>query len=115
MLPPQVAVLAVSSPSILFLTDCLSSSSPIISLSWLEFENVHSHVKSSEHSETDVAIKPEEEIIFILTKDAKIISITGANGEMIHPHPWHLQKEETALSMYIIGKYRNKLDAYSYS
>ncbi|KAK8303550.1 hypothetical protein V6Z12_D04G158100 [Gossypium hirsutum] len=99
----RVAMLDVSLPSILFLTDCVSSSSsPIISLSWLEFKNVHSHVKSPEHSETDVAIKPEEEIIFILTKDAKIISINGANGEMIHPHPWHLKKEETALSMYII-------------
>ncbi|KAH1039946.1 hypothetical protein J1N35_041689 [Gossypium stocksii] len=99
----RVAMLDVSSPSILFLTDCVSSSSsPIISLSWLDFKNVHSHVKSSEHSEKDVAIKPEEEIIFILTKDAKIISINGANGEMIHAHPWHLKKEETALSMYII-------------
>ncbi|MBA0577539.1 hypothetical protein Golob_023998, partial [Gossypium lobatum] len=108
ILPPQVAMLDVSSPSILFLTDCVSSSSsPIISLCWLEFKNVHSHFKSPEHSETDVAIKPEEEIIFILTKDAKIISINGANGEMIHPHPWHLKKEETALSMYIIGKYQN--------
>ncbi|PPD97559.1 hypothetical protein GOBAR_DD05399 [Gossypium barbadense] len=103
ILPPQVAMLDVSSPSILFLTDCVSSSSsPIISLSWLEFKNVHSHVKSPEQSETDVAIKPEEEIIFILTKDAKIISINGANGEMIHPHPWHLKKEETALSIILI-------------
>ncbi|GMJ03232.1 Tomosyn [Hibiscus trionum] len=100
----RVAVLDVSSPAILFAADCVSSSSsPIISLSWLEFKNAHSHVKSTEKSETEVAVKPEEEIIFILTKDAKIFSIDGANGEMIHPHPWHLKKEETALSMYIIA------------
>ena len=109
MLPPQVAVLDVSLSSILFITDCVSSSlSPIISVSWLEFENAHGIVKSSKHSETEVAVKPEEEIIFILTKDAKIIFIDGGNGKMIHPHPWHLKKEETALSMYIIGKYHNK-------
>ncbi|KAE8711656.1 Transducin family protein / WD-40 repeat family protein, putative isoform 2 [Hibiscus syriacus] len=100
----RVAMLDVSLPASLFVTDCVSSSSsPIISLSWLEFKNAHSHVKSTEQSETEIAVKPEEEIIFILTKDAKIFSIDGANGEMIQPHPWNLKKEETALSMYIIG------------
>ncbi|XWS67252.1 hypothetical protein CRYUN_Cryun05aG0271400 [Craigia yunnanensis] len=104
----RVAVLDVSSSSILFVTDCVSSLlSPIISVSWLEFKNAHDLVKSSKHSETEVAVKPEEEIIFILTKDAKIIFIDGSNGKMIHPHPWHLKKEETALSMYIIGKYQS--------
>ncbi|KAK8617271.1 hypothetical protein V6N13_080189 [Hibiscus sabdariffa] len=99
----RVAVLDVCSPSILFVTDRISSSgSPIISLSWLELKNAHSHVQSKEQSETEVAVEPEAEIIFILTKDAEIFSIDGANGEMIHPHPWHLKKEETALSMYII-------------
>ncbi|XP_022767745.1 uncharacterized protein LOC111312058 isoform X3 [Durio zibethinus] len=99
----RVAVLDVSLSSILFMTHYVSgSSSPIISLSWLEFKTAHSLVKSSKHSETEVAVKPEEEIIFVLTKDAKIISIDGGNGQMIHPHPWHLKKEETALSMYII-------------
>ncbi|XP_038992535.1 uncharacterized protein LOC120116025 isoform X2 [Hibiscus syriacus] len=100
----RVAMLDVSLPASLFVTDCVSSSSsPIISLSWLEFKNAHSHVKSTEQSETEIAVKPEEEIIFILTKDAKIFSIDGANGEMIQPHPWNLKKEETALSMYIIA------------
>ncbi|XVE97101.1 hypothetical protein REPUB_Repub02eG0281600 [Reevesia pubescens] len=99
----RVAMLDVSLSSILFVTDCVSSSSsPIISVSWLEFKNAHSLVKSSKHSETEVAVEPEEEIIFILTKDAKIISVDGGNGKMIQPHPLHLKKEETALSMYII-------------
>ncbi|GMI79923.1 Tomosyn [Hibiscus trionum] len=100
----RVAVLDVCSPSILFVTDCISSSSsPIISLSWLEFRNAHSHVQSKEQSEREVAVEPEAETIFILTKDVEISSIDGANGEMIHPHPWHLKIEETALSMHIIG------------
>ncbi|KAL4351252.1 hypothetical protein GQ457_06G006010 [Hibiscus cannabinus] len=100
----RVAVLDMSSPAILFVADCISSSSsPIISLSWLEYKIAHSHVKSTEQSETEVAVKPEEEIIFVLTKDAQIFSIDVANGEKIHPHPWHLKKEETALSMYIIA------------
>ncbi|XP_022745688.1 uncharacterized protein LOC111295998 isoform X3 [Durio zibethinus] len=99
----RVAVLDVTLSSILFVTDSVSSlSSPTISMSWLEFKNVRNLVKSSKHSETEAAVKPEEEILFILTKDAKIISIDGCNGKMIHPHPWHLKKEETALSMYII-------------
>ncbi|XVE76566.1 hypothetical protein DITRI_Ditri12bG0183600 [Diplodiscus trichospermus] len=98
-----VAMLDVSLSSVLFVTDCVSSSlSPIISVSWLEFKNAHNLVKSSKHSETETAVKPEEEIIFILTKDVKIIFIDGDNGKMIYPHPWHLKKEETALSMYII-------------
>ncbi|KAE8696515.1 Transducin family protein / WD-40 repeat family protein, putative isoform 2 [Hibiscus syriacus] len=77
----RVAVLDVSSPATLFVTDCVSSSSsPIISLSWLEFKNAHSHVKSTEQSETEIAVKPEEEIIFILTRDAKFFSIDGTNA-----------------------------------
>lgn len=107
--PPQVAVLDLNLSSILYITDCVSSSSsPIISVSWIEFKNTHGLVKGLKHSETEVAVKPEDEIIFILTKDAKFFFIDGGNGKMIHPHPWHLKKEETALSMYIIGKYHNK-------
>lgn len=99
----RVAVLDLNLSSILYITDCVSSSSsPIISVSWIEFKNTHGLVKGLKHSETEVAVKPEDEIIFILTKDAKFFFIDGGNGKMIHPHPWHLKKEETALSMYII-------------
>ncbi|XVF76834.1 hypothetical protein PTKIN_Ptkin13bG0298700 [Pterospermum kingtungense] len=99
----RVAVLDMSLSSILFVSDCVSSSlSLIISVSWIEFKNAHGLVKGLKHSETEAAVKPEDEIISILTKDAKIIFIDGGNGRMIHPHPWHLKKDETALSMYII-------------
>ncbi|OMO85028.1 hypothetical protein CCACVL1_10464 [Corchorus capsularis] len=99
----RVAVLDVNLSSILFITDPVSSSpSPIVSVSWFELKNSHSLLKGLKHSETEVAVKPEEEIMFILTKDAKIISINGGDSKMIHPHAWHLKTEEAALSMYII-------------
>lgn len=104
MLGFQVAVLDMSFLSVMFVTDCTSGySTPIVSMIWTEYGNKHSLVKTPNHSETKIPVNPEDEVIFILFKDAKPHVIDGATGNMISSRPWHLKKEATAVSMYIIG------------
>lgn len=97
----------INSSSVLFLTDSTSGSgSPLVSLCWIELESVALElVKESKHSEAEVSVDNSEELIFILTKDAKIITFDACTGQLVHPDPWHLKKEETAVSMYISGKF----------
>ncbi|KAJ0027944.1 hypothetical protein Pint_34863 [Pistacia integerrima] len=98
-----VAVLDMSFLSVMFVTDCTSGySSPVVSMIWTEYGNKNSLVKNPNHSETKIPVNPEDEVIFILFKDAKLRIIDGATGNMISSHPWHSKKEATAVSMYII-------------
>ena len=111
----QVAALDTSSLSVLFLIDAVSSSSsPIISMTWKELTDTHSLVKSPKHSETKVPVNSAEEVIFVLTKDAKINLFEGGTGNMISTRPWHLKRPAVAISMYVIGKYNVLLEAIKY-
>ncbi|OMO97590.1 Lethal(2) giant larvae protein [Corchorus olitorius] len=93
----RVAVLDVNLSSILFITDPVSSSpSPIVSVSWFELKNAHNLLKGLKHSEIEVAVKPEEEIMFILTKDAKIISINGESSFPVSELDCEKQLEESS-------------------
>lgn len=99
-------MLDTSSVSVLFLIEGVSSSSsPIISMTWKELTHTDSLVKSPKQSETKISINPAGEVIFVLTKDAKINVIDVSTGNMISTRPWHLKKESVAISMYVIGKY----------
>ncbi|XP_044473048.1 uncharacterized protein LOC123201555 isoform X2 [Mangifera indica] len=100
----HVAVVDMSFLSLMFITDCTSgySSLPIVSMIWTEYGNKYSLVKTPNHSETKVPVNPEDEVIFILFKDSKLRIIDGATGNIICSQPWHLKKEATAISMYII-------------
>lgn len=46
-----------------------------------------------------------EEILFVLSQDSKINIVDGNSGKMISSRPLHV-KESTAISMYVIGKYK---------
>lgn len=97
-------MLDTSSLSVLFLKDGLSSS-PIISMTWKELTQTDGLVKSPKHSKTKIPVSPAVEVIFVLTKDAKINVIDGGTGSTINTRPWNLKKESVAISMYVIGKY----------
>ncbi|XP_030925506.1 uncharacterized protein LOC115952465 isoform X1 [Quercus lobata] len=100
----RVAVLNTSSSSVLFWIDGVSCSSfPIISITWKELTYTHSLVKSPKHSETKVPAYSAEEVIFVLTKDAKINLFEGGTGKIISTQPWHLKKPSVAISMYVIA------------
>ncbi|XP_034693950.1 lethal(2) giant larvae protein homolog 1-like isoform X2 [Vitis riparia] len=99
----HVAVLDMNSLSVLLSMDCISgSSSPVISIIWKAITNNHTLVKSPKHSESEISNDPPKELMFILTKDSKVVVIDGSTGNMINSGPMHLKKESTAISMYVI-------------
>ncbi|GLT66184.1 hypothetical protein SLA2020_385670 [Shorea laevis] len=99
----RVALLDMSSLSILFFMDSvLGASSPVVSMSSIECTNAHDSVKSTQHTETKLPENIKEEIMFILTKDARIRCIDACSGSMIGSHPWHLKKQDTAISIYVL-------------
>ena len=94
----------MTSLSVLFLIDGVpSSSSPITSMIWKERAHFQSAANSLKHSETSG--NSLEEIIFVLSRDGKINVVEGDTGKMISSRPLHM-KESTAISMYVIGKYK---------
>lgn len=108
----QIAVLDVSSSSVLLFTEAISNSSfPIITMIWKEHSAAtHGPLESPRHSGAKSAINYAEELLLILTKDAKINVYDGSAGNVINPRSWHLKKESIAISMYVIGKYNIHLD-----
>ncbi|KAK4731093.1 hypothetical protein R3W88_024081 [Solanum pinnatisectum] len=97
----KVAVLDMTSLSVLFLSDFAAvGSSPLVTLIAKRFVQSDSNSKSPKQSEL-----PEnrmEELMFILTEDAKIYVIDGGNGKTYGSGPLHLKKVSTAISMYVI-------------
>ncbi|XP_070037873.1 uncharacterized protein LOC107786215 [Nicotiana tabacum] len=97
----KVAVLDMTSLSVLFLTDSVSvGSSPLVSVIAKRFMHSDGHSKSPKQSEL-----PEnhmEELMFVLTEDAKIYVIDGGSGKTSSLEPLHLKKVSTAISMYVI-------------
>ncbi|XP_041023794.1 uncharacterized protein LOC121264600 [Juglans microcarpa x Juglans regia] len=98
----RVAVLDTSSLSVLFWKDGLSSS-PIISITWKELRHTDGIVKSPKHSETKIPLNPAAEVMFVLTKDAKINVIDSGTGNAINARPWNVKKESVVISMYVIA------------
>ncbi|KAK3212319.1 hypothetical protein Dsin_017025 [Dipteronia sinensis] len=99
----RVAVLDMSSLSVIFFTDFISgNSSPITSMTWTEIRNTRSHVKHPNHSETIVSVNPTEEVICSLFKNAELNVIDGGTGNMISSRPWHSKEDAVAISMYVI-------------
>ncbi|XP_021620762.1 uncharacterized protein LOC110621044 isoform X2 [Manihot esculenta] len=97
----KVAVLDMSSLSVLFFTDCVSSSSsPVISVTWKNCGSIESLVKSPK--ETNIVANHAEEVMFVLTKDALLNIIDGGSGSMMNSHPWRPKKRSIAISMYVI-------------
>ncbi|KAM7270636.1 hypothetical protein ACFE04_029850 [Oxalis oulophora] len=100
----QVAVLNMSSSSVLFLADSVTGScSPVVSVSWKKYALIHDLHKSSKHSQSKAPDDHSEEVVFVLTKNAKVKILNGCNGSTIIDS-W--QKEATAVSMYVLGKYK---------
>ncbi|KAL6531099.1 hypothetical protein OROHE_014168 [Orobanche hederae] len=97
----QVAVLDTSSPSVLFLTDYMSSSrSPVISLVVQSSPDTHENsVKNPENqTESDSA----KEIVIVLTRDAHMSLVDNTTGDTICSLPRHPKEKSIAISMYLL-------------
>ncbi|PQQ14007.1 lethal(2) giant larvae protein homolog SRO77-like isoform X1 [Prunus yedoensis var. nudiflora] len=99
----RVAMLDISTLSVLFLTDSVSnSSSPVICLAMKSFSDTGSSLQSPENSESKNLGDPGNGLTFIMTRNGHIVVIDSSSGNMISSWPMHSQKESTAVSMHLI-------------
>ncbi|XP_031095683.1 uncharacterized protein LOC115999882 isoform X1 [Ipomoea triloba] len=107
----QVAVLDVDSPSVLFLTDCVSSSrSPITSLSVKTFPGIRQDILNPECA---ASYKVAEELAFALTRDGHIILMDSNTGNVINSQPVHPDKVTTSVSLHILAESNTSFDKES--
>uniref|UniRef100_A0A2P2M1C2 Uncharacterized protein LOC105111170 isoform X1 n=1 Tax=Rhizophora mucronata TaxID=61149 RepID=A0A2P2M1C2_RHIMU len=98
----RVAVLDMTSPSVLFFTDSVSpSSTPVIAVSLIKYVNTPSVVRSPKHSEPNIPSNSKEEIMLLLSRDATITIFNSDSGGLISSHQFHPGKKSIAIS---IGK-----------
>ncbi|XP_042514167.1 uncharacterized protein LOC122088875 isoform X2 [Macadamia integrifolia] len=99
----RVAVFDMSSISLKFLTNCVSdSSSAVISVTMKAFSDIQSLILNSpKKSGPENPNDPTEDVVLVLTRNAHILVIDGASGNLISSLPLRV-KESTAISMYVI-------------
>lgn len=96
----QVAVLDTSSASVLYVTDCVSSSrSPVISLS---VRTCPTRPNLDEKSENGTESAFSSEVVFVLTRDAQMVLMDCSTGNMIGSQPTHPKEKSVALNMYLL-------------
>ncbi|KAJ0979358.1 hypothetical protein J5N97_014832 [Dioscorea zingiberensis] len=101
----QVAMLDISSMSIVFHTGCLSgTNSPVISIATHLTLQSSVILNSPKQSSPKSAKDHSEEVLYILTKDARVIMVDSITGSMINLHPLHPKKESAAISMYVLDE-----------
>lgn len=97
----QIAVLDLASFSVLFQTDC-GSSSCVASIAMKIPSHIVSLVNSPKQQQSINLKSDAEDVLFILSRDACIYVIDSVNGTMIGPQPLHPKRESIAISMYVI-------------
>ncbi|XP_031264245.1 uncharacterized protein LOC116122548 isoform X2 [Pistacia vera] len=98
----RVAVLDISSSSVLFLTDSVSdSSSPVISLVVKSFPNPNNTINTPKDSNLNTLENPIRNVVFFMTKDAHIVVCDSTTGNILASQSLH-PKESSAISMYIL-------------
>lgn len=97
----QVAMFDVSSSSVFFITDCLSSSSSGITSVAVKTlgDALEDTVEHREEGTTNAYVK---EVISVLTRDAEVVLLDGSTGKQISSHAKHPKEMSTALSLYIL-------------
>ncbi|XP_006338830.1 uncharacterized protein [Solanum tuberosum] len=97
----QVAMLDVSSSSVLFITDCSSSSSSkITSVAVKTLGNaLEDTVEQSEEGTRNACVK---EVISVLNRDAEVVLLDGSTGKKISSQAKHPKEMSTAISLYIL-------------
>lgn len=109
----QVAMLDMSSLSIMFRTDCLSGAhSPIMSIAFHDNPQISVGTTSTENHN---AGNPDESagVMLVLTKDANVFIIDSVTGKMISAQRIHPKKESAAISMHVIDEDNSVLEMTS--
>ncbi|XP_021769200.1 uncharacterized protein LOC110733455 isoform X2 [Chenopodium quinoa] len=99
----KVAMLNISSPSVLFLIDTHSSlNSHVVSFSPAISVGNHDLTTSLDHSKAHGISDPDKELICSLTNDFHIAVLDSSNGNVVGSASKNLNTESTAISMYIL-------------
>ncbi|KAL0359167.1 UNVERIFIED_CONTAM: hypothetical protein Sangu_0766100 [Sesamum angustifolium] len=97
----KVAVLDTSSPSVLFVTDSVSSlMSPVISVAVKTSPDTCEN--SVSNSDDGTGSESATEIVFFLTRDAHLVSMDSTTGNMISSLPVRPKEKSIAISMYLL-------------
>ncbi|XP_050250794.1 uncharacterized protein LOC126697743 isoform X2 [Quercus robur] len=99
----RVAVLDTSTLSVLFFTDSVSdSNTPVISLAVKTFLETNSLVNSPEDSESKSSNNLGKGLVFTMTRNAHIVVMDSATGNIVTSQSLHLKTDSIAISMYIL-------------
>ncbi|XP_075671300.1 uncharacterized protein LOC142640875 isoform X2 [Castanea sativa] len=99
----RVAVLDTSTLSVLFFTDSVSdSNTPVISLAVKTFSDTNSLVNSPEDSESKSLNNLGKGLVFTMTRNAHIVVMDSATGNIVTSQSLHLKTDSIAISMYIL-------------
>ncbi|KAL8463043.1 hypothetical protein ACS0TY_033889 [Phlomoides rotata] len=97
----QVAVLDTSSPSVLFVTDCVSiSKSPVMSVAVKSCPDTCPN--SVEKSDNGTESESAPEVVFVLTRDAHMVLMDSSTGNMISSRPMYPTENSTSISMHLL-------------
>ncbi|XP_069155299.1 lethal(2) giant larvae protein homolog SRO77-like isoform X4 [Solanum lycopersicum] len=97
----QVAMLDVSSSSVLFITDCSSnSSSRITSVAVTSLGNaLEDTAEQSEEGTRNACVK---DVISVLNRDAEVVLLDGSTGKKIGSQAKHQKEMSTAISLHVL-------------
>lgn len=99
----KVAMLDLSTLSVLFLTDSVSNSrSPVKALAVKSFSDTISSVSNPEDIESKSKADHVESEVFIMTKDAHILVLDDNNGSILCSQSLQSEAELSVISMHII-------------
>ncbi|KAK1264500.1 hypothetical protein QJS04_geneDACA010594 [Acorus gramineus] len=93
----QVAMIDMTSFSVLFCTDCIPGS-PVISI----ITNTDTLTNTPKHPSSGNPKDCTEGVMFILARNAHVVAIDSVSGDVISSQPLHPNKESTAISMHLI-------------
>ncbi|XVE99772.1 hypothetical protein REPUB_Repub03eG0229800 [Reevesia pubescens] len=99
----RVAMLDVSTFSVLFITDSLSHSNcPVSSFAMKSFTDTDTVINSPKYSRSTTLNDSKRWLAIIMTKDAYLTVLDGTTGHVVSSHSIPLKKESSAISMYIL-------------
>lgn len=101
----QVAMLDMSSLSIIFCNDHISAArSPVISIARHVYPQISAQMSSPKKPNTDNPKNSADGVMVILTKDAHIIVLDSITGKIISSLSVQTKKDTAAISMYVIDE-----------
>ncbi|KAH9702536.1 V-SNARE coiled-coil domain-containing protein [Citrus sinensis] len=107
----QVAMLDISTFSVLFITDSLSNSnSPVLYLAVKSLSDTSNLTISPKDSDINSSNDTKKETLFFMTKDAHIVVCDSTTGHILFSRSIHHQ-ESNAIYMCIIGNEKQSLNA----